>query len=174
MKVDPYLIHRLFYPQVPLVMAAQYRGRVSAMPVVSYLSVSDSPPVVGVACAPQGFTCRLALKARAFTLSVLDRSQEKAISRLATLSGAKAKDKLKEAGLDHVTGKKVRAPVLAASLATLECALKSTRKMGDHLMLFGEVEDALASDSFTDFWDYGRYRPLLYTGWKEGLTLFEP
>jgi len=66
--------------------------------------------MVGIACAPAGFTCALALKARAFSLSVLDRSHSDAVAKLASLSGAKVKDKLSEAGLPHSTGRGRRSP----------------------------------------------------------------
>ena len=172
MEVDPSLIHRLFYPQVPLVMAARFGGRVSAMPVVSYLSASDRPPTVGVACKPEGFTCKLALRARSFSLSVLDRAQAEAMGRLASVSGAKVKDKLSEVGLAHRPGEKLRVPVPEAAVAAIECRLKSSTRVGDHLVLFGRVEAAHASESFKESWDFARYRPILYTGWQEGLTLY--
>jgi flavin reductase (DIM6/NTAB) family NADH-FMN oxidoreductase RutF len=172
LKVDPSLIHRLFYPQVPLVMAAQFRGRVSAMPVASYASISDTPPLVAVACNPRGFTCKLALNAGSFSLSVLDRNQAGAISLLATLSGAKAKDKLADAGLKHGIGVKAKVPVIEAALATMECKLQSKKKLGDHLLLVARVEAAYASGAFADFWDFSKYRPLLYTGWRGGLTTY--
>jgi flavin reductase (DIM6/NTAB) family NADH-FMN oxidoreductase RutF len=172
MKVEDSLIHRLFYPQVPLVLAAQFGGRVSAMPVVSYASVSDKPPMIAVACSPRGYTCKLTLKARAFSLSILDRTQTNAVARLATLSGAKVKDKLKEAGLSHVDGKILSVPVIERSVATLECRLRESSRHGDHLLLVGTVKAAYASEAFAEFWDFGRYRPLLYAGWREGLTTY--
>ena len=172
MKVDPSLIHRLFYPQIPLVMAAQHGGRVSAMPVVSYLSVSDDPPMVGVACTPRGFTCKLALKARAFSLSILDREHAGAVSGLATVSGAQVKDKLSEVGLPHAPGTRAKVPVPKDALAALECRLKSSETHGDHLLLVAMVEVAYASAAFTDSWDYAKYRPIFYTGWKEGITTY--
>ena len=174
MDVDPSLIHRLFYPQVPLVMSAQASGRVSAMPVVSYASVSDSPPMVAVACSPLGFTCKLAVAARAFSLSVLDRGHQGKLSLLATLSGAKLKDKLTEAGLKHTVGRRLDVPVLEDSLATLECRLKSKRKTGDHQLLVAAVESAYASGAFSESWDFARYGPILYTGWVGGMTTYQP
>jgi flavin reductase (DIM6/NTAB) family NADH-FMN oxidoreductase RutF len=171
-EVDPSLIHRLLYPQVPLVLAAQYEGRVSAMPVVSYLSTSDSPPLIGVACKPEGFTCKLALKARCFSLSVLDKSLAGKMSKLATVSGAKVKDKLSEVGLSHSPGRGPKVPVLKDALATLECRLSSTLRTGDHLILIGLVKAAYASDAFTDSWDYKKYDPMLYAGWSDGLSLY--
>jgi flavin reductase (DIM6/NTAB) family NADH-FMN oxidoreductase RutF len=153
-------------------MAAQSGGRVSAMPVVSYLSVSDKPPMVGVACMPRGFTCKLALGARAFSLSVLDKAHAGAMAKLATVSGAKVKDKLAEVGLAQVQGTKAGAPVLKDAVATVECTLRSSLKMGDHLLLIGRVVAAHASDAFSDSWDYAKYSPILYAGWKGGLSLY--
>ncbi len=173
MKVDPSLIHRLFYPQVPLVMSAQSARRVSAMPVVSYASISELPPLVAVACNPRGFTCKLALKSRAFSLSVLARPQVKALSILATVSGAKVQDKLAEAGLKHHAGKSLPVPVLEGAAATLECEVETTKEFGDHVMLIGSVRNAHASHAFKDFWDFGQYRPILYTGWQDGLTTYD-
>jgi flavin reductase (DIM6/NTAB) family NADH-FMN oxidoreductase RutF len=172
MNVEPSMIHRLFYPQVPLIMSCQHRGRVSAMPVVSYASVSGSPPMVAVACNPRGFTCKLTLKAKAFSLSVLDEVYGPAVSKLATTSGAKVKDKLAAADLTHRAGKVLDVPVIEGAEGTLECELSSSSKVGDHVLLMGTVRAAYTSRAFTDSWDFSRYRPILYAGWKDGLTTF--
>lgn len=172
MEVNPSLIHRLFYPQVPLVMSARYRGRVSAMPVVSYASASDKPPAVVVSCNPGGFTCKLAQKAGSFSLSILDRGSIGAFARLASVSGMKVKDKLADAGLRHKQGKALNVPVIDRALATLECQLTGTRTIGDHIMLIGEVRAAYAASAFNDFWDYSQYKPLLYAGWRDGMTTY--
>lgn len=142
------------------------------MPVVSYASISDRPPLVAVACSPKGYTCRLAQKAKAFSLSVLDRSQAESVSRLAAMSGAKVTDKLREAGLSHDEGAVLKVPIIERSLAALECRLKRAEKFGDHLLLVGAVKKAEASRAFTDFWDFTEYRPLLYAGWRDGLTTY--
>jgi len=172
MKVDPSLVHRLFYPQVPLVLSARSGRRVSAMPVVSYASVSDSPPLVAVSCARGGYTCKLALKAKSFSLCVLDRSHGDAISRLATVSGAKVKDKLADAGLEYRKGTRLNVPIIEGAFASLECSLAFRKTFGDHVLLVGEVKVAAASGSFRDFWDFHTYRPLLYTGWQGRLTTY--
>jgi len=170
LKVDPSLIHRLFYPQVPAVLSAMAGRRVSAMPVVSYTSVSDSPPMVAVSSVPSHYTCKLVLEAGCFSLCILDRTYAGAIARLASVSGAKTEDKLADAGLEYARGKKVGVPVIKGASANLECSLTAKRKFGDHLLLIGEVKAVHASDAFDGFWDFARYRPLLYTGWREGLT----
>jgi flavin reductase (DIM6/NTAB) family NADH-FMN oxidoreductase RutF len=172
MRVDPKLIHRLFYPQVAAVLSAEFKGKVSAMPVVSYASVSDSPPLVAVACNPNGFTCKLAVKAKAFSLSMLDRAHLGAVETLATTSGAKVKDKLKAAGLDHGSGDRLPVPVIKGAEATLQCSLKSKVRLGDHVLLVGRVEAAYSKGAFSEFWDFRRYRPILYTGWKDRMTTY--
>lgn len=172
MEVDPSLIHRLFYPQVPAVMSVMLGKRVSAMPVVSYSSVSDAPPLITVACRPSGYTCRLAQKAGSFSLCILDGDHTKAIARLATVSGAQVKDKLSDAGLKYVRGTKLKVPIIEESVASLECVLKSKKRLGDHLLLVSQVMAAHAADSFNEFWDFASYRPLLYTGWRDGLTTY--
>jgi 3-hydroxy-9,10-secoandrosta-1,3,5(10)-triene-9,17-dione monooxygenase reductase component len=173
LKVDPSLIHRLFYPQVPAVFASQLRGRVSAMPVVSYASVSTSPPLVAVACNPDSYTCKLALKAGAFSLSLLDRSKTSAIDGLATTHGKSVKDKLASVGLRHSRGVKLNVPAIEGARATLECSVSSKSKTGDHTLVIGLVSAAYATSAFSDFWNFRRYKPLLYTGWKDGLTTYD-
>ena len=172
MKVDGTRVHRLFYPQVPLVMSVSHEGRVTAMPVVSYASVSDSPPMVAVSCLKGGFTCRLALKARSFSLCILDRTHAGAVAKLGSTSGSAVKDKLAVAGLKHRKGSVLGVPVIVGSVASLECELRSRRGIGDHVLLISEVMAARAAGSFIQYWDFAKYAPILYVGWKDGLATF--
>ncbi|MBI3841125.1 MAG: flavin reductase [Thaumarchaeota archaeon] len=170
MKVNPSLIHRLFYPQVAAVLCAKAGGRVSAMPVVSYASVSSSPPMVAVACAPGSYTCRLATRARAFSLCILGKKELGSVERLAATSGSTHRDKLTYAGLAHERGRCLDVPVISSAAAVLECALSARKKLGDHLLLVGEVRASFASRAFSDFWDFRKYKPILYAGWKDRMT----
>jgi len=143
------------------------------MPVVSYASVSDSPPLVAVACNPESYTCKLIIKSRAFSLSLLGREHTSKLGTMATIHGGDVTDKLTSAGLAHARGTKLRVPVITGARATLECSLRSKHAMGDHVLVVGLVRVAHADGAFTDFWDFHRYRPILYTGWKEGMTSYE-
>ena len=174
MSVDPALLHRLFYPQVPAVLSVGYRGRVSAMPVVSYSSVSERPPLVSVACKPESFTCKLLVKARSFSLCFLDARLRSNVERLASLSGATVRDKLKESGLGHSQGRELNVPMITDAAAALECAVRESAMKGDHLLSIGEVMASRVSKAFSDSWDFRQYRPILYTGWNDGLTTFTP
>jgi flavin reductase (DIM6/NTAB) family NADH-FMN oxidoreductase RutF len=173
LKVDFSLIHRLFYPQVPAVLSAQHRGRVSAMPVVSYAAVSNSPPLVAVACNPESYTCKLIAKSKTFSLCLLGKQEVPKLGTLATTHGGDVSDKLVSAGLAHGKGTKLSVPVITAARATMECSLKSKLTMGDHTLLVGLVRAAYADDAFSDSWDFRRYKPILYTGWKGGMTTYK-
>jgi len=142
------------------------------MPVVSYASISDSPPMVAVSCRKGGYTCNIALKASSFSLCILGNEHADAIARLGSSSGSKVRDKLADAGLRHRKGPVLKVPLIEGAMATLECSLRTKKALGDHLLLFGEVRAAEATASFTDFWDFAKYRPLLYTGWRDGLTTY--
>jgi flavin reductase (DIM6/NTAB) family NADH-FMN oxidoreductase RutF len=143
------------------------------MPVVSYASVSTSPPLLVVACDPAAFTLRLALASRAFSLNLLDRRQVPAMERLAATSGREVADKLSDAGLGHTTGVELDVPIIKGAEATLECQLHSKRRLGDHVLLVGLVKACYASSKFGDFWDFKAYRPVLYTGWRGGMTTYQ-
>jgi flavin reductase (DIM6/NTAB) family NADH-FMN oxidoreductase RutF len=126
--------------------------------------------MVAVSSVPSHYTCKLVLDADCFSLCILDRDHAGAIARLASVSGARVEDKLTDAGLDYATGEKLKVPIIKGSAATLECSLAAKRRFGDHLLLVGEVRVARATEAFDGFWDFAKYSPLLYTGWREGLT----
>jgi len=115
---------------------------------------------------------KLAMEAEAFSLCLLDLRYLKAIEKLATTSGRGVEDKLAAAGLSHSKGRAVEAPVVKDADATIECTLHSKRRLGDHVLLVGQVASCYASGSFSDFWDFKRYRPILYAGWRDGMSTY--
>jgi len=159
--------YRLFYPSVPAVLSASHRKIVSAMPVVSFTSLSEFPPIVGVSSSPSHFTHKTVLDSRLFSLCWLQKKEIHAIAYLASHSGRESEDKLVSAGFKHHRGKKLDVPVIDAAVAVLECSLTNTIKFGDHELLVGKVEASYAIEDFHDYWSFKEYRPILYTGWKE-------
>lgn len=143
------------------------------MPVVSYVSLSSKPPLLGVSCSSESYTYRLAVRSRSFSVCLLNRSMSSSIEYLATHSGTETRDKLKAAGLDHTSGHSLRVPVIVGSEAAIECKLVSKKTTGDHVLVTGRVVYACASDDFRDYWSFTRYRPILYTGWRGGLSTYD-
>ena len=144
------------------------------MPVVSYAALSEKPALFGVSCSRGSFTLRTTRAAGAFAISLLGDEHVGALSYLASRKGKEGADKLDGAGLKHRRGAELGAPIILGSAATLECSLVRTLRMGDHVLLVGRIESAMANSDFRDYWRFASYRPLLYAGWKKGMRLYRP
>lgn len=165
--VDPSKVYRLLYPAVPAIMSCIDRGMVYAMPVVSIVSLSSLPPLIGVSSSPRHVTHEAIVRVRCFSLSWVDASFIRPLEILGT-TGHSSPDKLKSAGLKHTKGKALDVPIIEGAAASLECSLYARQALGDHELLVGKVHDARASDDFQDYWRFLTYSPVLYAGTHEG------
>ena len=165
--VDPSKVYRLLYPAVPAIMSCNDRGLIYAMPVVSIISLSNSPPLIGVASSPQHSTHQAIASVRCFSLSWVDASLVRALEVLGTTPHS-AVDKLQSAGLKHARGRTLDVPIVEGSVASLECSLYTRQALGDHELLVGKVQDARASEDFQEYWRFQTYNPVLYAGIQEG------
>ena len=171
-RVNPSIAHRLFYPGVAAVLAARSGKTVAAMPVVSYSALSTRPPLFGVSCSADSFTLGIASASKAFSLCLLGEEHAESIASLASNSGKKGADKLAAVGLKHRKGPRLGAPIVLGTAAALECSLQRSLTLGDHVLLVGRIEAALATSDFRGYWRFESYHPLLYTGWQGGLSLY--
>ena len=137
-------VYRLFYPSVPVIVAARFDGRIFAMPVVSILSVSNTPPRIGFSSSPSHRTYEAVVGSKAFSAVWLDNKFVKSVEILGTSSGASATDKLSSAGLSHHGGRFLDVPVLDNASAVLECSVIEVRTLGDHDLVIGEVRGSYA------------------------------
>ena len=165
--VDPSKVYRLLYPEVPAILGCNDRGLTYAMPVVSMMSLSNSPALVGVSSSPEHSTHRAIVNVGCFSLSWVDASLVRSLEMLGTTPHAGV-DKLRSAGLEHTRGKTLDVPIVEGAVASLECTLYGRQAFGDHELLVGEVRDARASDDFQEYWRFQTYDPVLYTGIQEG------
>ena len=89
-QVEGAKVYRLFYPSVPAIVAAAAPlgdERVSAMPVVSIISLSNDPALVGIASSPSHGTYRTIIESGCFSVSWLDRRFMAAMHTMGTTSG---------------------------------------------------------------------------------------
>jgi flavin reductase (DIM6/NTAB) family NADH-FMN oxidoreductase RutF len=173
-EISAALAHRLFYPGVPAVLAAMSRDTVAAMPVISYVALSEEPPLFGVSCAQTSFTLGVVKEAHAFSVCLLGAESVASMELLASGKGRRGSDKLMGAGLKHRPGRRLGVPIISGSVAALECSLERSLKTGDHVLVVGRVEAASASSDFRDYWRFRSYRPILYTGWRDGMGVYKP
>jgi flavin reductase (DIM6/NTAB) family NADH-FMN oxidoreductase RutF len=165
--VDPSKVHRLLYPAVPAIISCKDRGMIYAMPVVSMMSISNTPPLVGVSSSPEHATHAAIVNARCFSLCWVDASMTSALEMLGTMPH-RTGDKLESAGLKHSRGKTLDVPIIEGAVALLECSLYARQSLGDHELLVGNVLEAKAVEDFQEYWGFQAYTPVLYSGIQEG------
>jgi flavin reductase (DIM6/NTAB) family NADH-FMN oxidoreductase RutF len=163
-KVEPSKVYRLLYPSVPAVVAAANGGKTSAMPMVSIMSLSNDPPLIGISSSPAHSTLHAILGARSFSVSWLGLKHQAAVESLGTASGWEVADKLLASGLHYRVKGPKSVPVIAESSAYLVCTVDDVRSYGDHELVVGRVQDARAEDDFDEYWAFKTYRPILYAG----------
>jgi len=163
-SVDPAKVHRLFYPQVPVVITAEFEGRVGGMPAIWCMPLSFNPPLVGAAIAPEHETYRIITGAQAFGINWLDFTYAKQIGELGEISAKEHENKLSAVGLTTIKGRKTSQPLIQEASAVLECELRERHRTGTHELLVGQVVTALADENFDEYWDFSKYNPLLYAG----------
>jgi flavin reductase (DIM6/NTAB) family NADH-FMN oxidoreductase RutF len=49
----------------------------------------------------------------------------------------------------------------------LECRLHERHRIGTHELIVGEVVAASATENFTEYWDFSKYKPILYAGTED-------
>jgi flavin reductase (DIM6/NTAB) family NADH-FMN oxidoreductase RutF len=163
-KVAASKAYRLFYPAIPVVVAASYRGKTSAMPAVSIISLSNKPALIGISSSPSHATYGTIVKAKSMSVSWLDRRYAQTVEALGTKSGTEIPDKLGAAGLHHELKGSPEVPVIREASAYLACALAGVQRFGDHHLIVAEVKEARASEDFSDYWAFKVYHPILYSG----------
>ena len=88
--VDPSKLYRILYPAVPAIISCRDRSLVYAMPVVSVISLSNNPPLIGVASSPSHSTHQAIVKMKSFSLSWVDSSLVRALEVLGTTPTARS------------------------------------------------------------------------------------
>jgi flavin reductase (DIM6/NTAB) family NADH-FMN oxidoreductase RutF len=167
LSVDPSKAYRLFYPQVPVIVAAKKGRIVAAMAASSCMPVSssDENARIAVALREGSGTARALESASTFSLNWLDYSQRLVVTKLSSpvsKKGRSGSDKLKSLGLSYRLV--FEAPVLESAKAYAICTKSDAIKVGDHRLFVGRLIGAMASLDFDLNWRFKEYSPILYIG----------
>ena len=147
-SVDPDLFRSVlgrFASGVTIVTAQDGEGRDHGMTVSAFCSVSLEPPLVLVSIGHDATMHPLVGQLEHFAVNILHSDQEALSRRFAS------KDVQRFEGVGFTRGESGVA-LLDGVLGWLECRTESRHDAGDHTLLVGRVEAALAGDG----------RPLLY------------
>jgi flavin reductase (DIM6/NTAB) family NADH-FMN oxidoreductase RutF len=115
----------------------------------SFSSVSLEPPLVSWCLRLNSYSLRAFRHSRRFAINILGAGGTDLCRRFASANAHKWRD------LEHFKGEH-ECPLLAQSIATLECTLVAEHEAGDHLIIVGRVEKAET--------DYAAFPLVVYRG----------
>ena len=135
------------YPQPTLVIATYNEDGSSNAMVAAWGSVSDTNQIA-IYVAKSHKTMSNILARKAFTVSMANEKNIKAIDYLGVTSGNKVADKFSHSGLTSVKSEHVDAPLIAELPLALECKFVSYDDEAE--LLLGEVVNVTADESVLD------------------------
>ncbi len=117
-------------------------GKRGGMTAAWLSRVSFHPPLMAVAISPYRHTYKLIIEYRAFTINLVSKELENITMEVfGSLSGRDV-DKFKACGIEPLSARRVLAPVIPKSPLVIECRYAEDFKIGDHMVVIGEVVDA--------------------------------
>jgi 3-hydroxy-9,10-secoandrosta-1,3,5(10)-triene-9,17-dione monooxygenase reductase component len=122
---------------VTIIGAADGPERSCATGTAMYVSLV--PPMVAIAWHPGSRTCTLIQKTGAFSVSVLDASQQDIAERAGRSADGPDKFATLQVPPLEAPPDAGGAPGVAGSIAVLWCKVRDSRESGDHLLFTGEV-----------------------------------
>ena len=124
-------------PQPVSVVTVNASGQMAGLTIVSLVSLSLEPPLVGIAVRRHAALHELLREAGAFAVSILAAGQE----ALAQHFARGVPPIILWQGIETRTGE-LGAALLEGSLGWIECRLASEHPTGDHTFFVGEVTSA--------------------------------
>ena len=124
-------------PQAVSVVTVDAGGQKAGLTVVSLVSLSLEPPLVGVAVGRHAALHELIREAGAFAVSILATGQEAVAQHFAR----GVPPIILWQGIETRTGE-LGAPLLEGALGWIECRLASEHPTGDHTFFVGDVVSA--------------------------------
>jgi flavin reductase (DIM6/NTAB) family NADH-FMN oxidoreductase RutF len=115
--------------------------RIHGMTVSAFTEVSLEPPLVLVCIEKTSNTQPVIAEGGVFAVNILARGQEP----LAQLFASDETEGRRFSDLEYETGA-TGAPLLAGSVANLDCRLEAAHEAGDHIIYIGEVVGLHISD----------------------------
>lgn len=145
LKLDPdSALNHLPQPLV-IVTAGDFEkpSRRGGMTAAWVSRVSMSPPLIMVSIAPSRYTLELIKENGEFVVNIVGGKLEKAAYGVFGSKTGRGRDKIAESRVKARRGEETGAPILEDATVALECRLVKTVEAGDHVLVIGEVVNAL-------------------------------
>lgn len=127
-----------YYPGAVAVVTSRHGQQLNVMSAGWHTALSETPPLYGVAVAPERHSHDLIRESGLFAVNFLPFEHATAIAGAGLLSGADL-DKFARLDLAWQAGEFSGLPILDAAYMTYECRVSDSFRTGDHTFFVGEV-----------------------------------
>jgi flavin reductase (DIM6/NTAB) family NADH-FMN oxidoreductase RutF len=158
--------HRILAPRPTVIITTMSPlGEVNAAPFSFVMPVSIKPPVLAFASAPSHDTNKNIEETREFVVNLTPAD----ILQEMWITGEKipyGENELEKAGLTPLPSKIVSPPIIAESMANLECEVLQINEIGDHNLIIGKVvHSSIQENCIKDgLLDVEKVKPILHLG----------
>jgi flavin reductase (DIM6/NTAB) family NADH-FMN oxidoreductase RutF len=155
---------RILHPYNTVLITASSKGKSNVMAVAWIMPVSANPPILAMSIKAERYTYKLINESGFFAVNVPSFENEKQVLICGRRSG-KDTDKFKLAKFTTEAGRCVEVPIIKECVAHIECRVTSTTRLGDHILVAGEVCAAYArKEVFDKMYKLDKHHPLLHLG----------
>ena len=155
---------RLLHPYGAVLVTAESKAKRNVMAVAWIMPVSMNPPLLATSIRADRYTYKLISECKCFAVNIPSFAQAREILMCGRKSG-KDTDKFKEANFTVQKGRATDTPIIKECVAHIECRVANISKVGDHMLITGEVCAAYASNEIFDkMYKLDKHRPLLHLG----------
>jgi flavin reductase (DIM6/NTAB) family NADH-FMN oxidoreductase RutF len=155
---------RILHPYSTVLITASSKGKRNVMAVAWIMPVSTDPPILAFSIKAERYTYKLIDESGFFAVNVPSFENEKQVLICGRRSGREV-DKFKLANFTIEPSRCIDVPIIKECIAHIECRVSNTFKIGDHILVVGEVCAAYAGEEvFDKMYKLDKHRPLLHLG----------
>lgn len=156
----------MLYP-LPAVMVsvADGNGRPNIFTVAWTGTVCSNPPMVSISVRPERYSYHCIEETGEFVINLTTKKLAYAADFCGVKSGRDV-DKFREMRLTPISGREVKAPLIAESPVCLECRVKQMIALGSHTMFVADVVSVSIDEAYLDSenrFHLDRAEPIVYS-----------
>lgn len=164
MKLMPERAYELLSPRiVVLITTVDNFGGINAAPVSFISPMSFNPAIVMISLRPIRHTYQNIITKKEFVINILGKIYAYQVLRCAARY-PEGINKLAQVGLRWYSSEKVEPPRVKEAKAWIECKFLEEKRIGDHMMIFGQVVAVEVDDRAMrgDEIDFEKINPLMH------------
>ncbi|MBR4085367.1 MAG: flavin reductase family protein [Lachnospiraceae bacterium] len=140
----------MLYPlPVVMVSVADKEGRNNIITIAWAGTICSNPPMVSISVRPERYSYDIIKETGEFVINLTTKDLTYATDYCGVKSGRDV-DKFREMGLTALSGKEVKAPLIAESPVNIECKVTQVIPLGSHDMFLAEVVAVHVDEKYMD------------------------